>query len=328
MANVSQVSIQSVLDVKDDTAPPKGAAGLIFNRSVLVLTPARALKFTAGSRERHYMWLTALSFLSQQTSAGNPRLSTFLPPPAPPVASVPESESSGRRSRASSFLRNTKKSVSQQSSGHATPTAQQHEANALRQPPNPRIPDSAFAPAVPRVPHRRKRSATGPSSGRPSLRGHPGTVASSNNSLLSAGNSSARLQSQSRASSARSFRAPEPDYERRMPVPEVSPRLTEESSDRQSLASAEFGGNNNFFDAVGVMRMDAFMKPGMDGAPRPDVAPTGPFRNFAAPAGPAGPAGHDRGTGSGDSFYGPPDISRHRPFIRRLGGSSLKSQEK
>ncbi|KAI9696855.1 MAG: hypothetical protein M1820_008009 [Bogoriella megaspora] len=70
--------IQSVLDVKDDTPFPKHAT-TIFNRSILILTPARALKFTALSSERHYLWLTALSFLSHHPSQ---RLS---PLPAIPV---------------------------------------------------------------------------------------------------------------------------------------------------------------------------------------------------------------------------------------------------
>ncbi|TLS28155.1 hypothetical protein PpBr36_01916 [Pyricularia pennisetigena] len=55
--------IQSVLDVKDDNPTPKGATS-VFDRSILILTPQRALKFTATTRERHYVWLTALSFLA------------------------------------------------------------------------------------------------------------------------------------------------------------------------------------------------------------------------------------------------------------------------
>lgn len=78
-----QVTIQSVLDVKDDGPPPKSAAPgqAIFNRSILILTPARALKFTAPNRDRHYVWLTALSFLahSAQENAGT----LALPPPMP-----------------------------------------------------------------------------------------------------------------------------------------------------------------------------------------------------------------------------------------------------
>lgn len=61
--------IQSVLDVKDDNPLPKGATvANPFNRSILILTPKRALKFTATSIERHYVWLTALSFLSHSAT--------------------------------------------------------------------------------------------------------------------------------------------------------------------------------------------------------------------------------------------------------------------
>ena len=253
------------------------------------------------------MWLTALSFLSHSSSPHNPRLS-FLMADTPPAPSFHESESSGRRSRASSFLRSSKtKTASQQSSGHATPTAQQQEANILRKASNAQLPDSAYAPHVPRVPHRRKRSATGPSRGRPSIKGYSGANASSNNSMLSAGNSSARVQSQSRASSSRSFRAVEIEEEH--PLPELEPRLAvpDDASPRQSMASAEFGGNSNFFDAVGVVRMDAFMRPG-------------PSSQTTAKSGAS--AAHGQGEGSGDSFYGPPDISRHRPANNKTGKKS------
>jgi len=76
-----KVLIQSVLDVKDDTPLPKGATQPVFNRSILILTPARALKFTAPSRERHYVWLTALSFLSHSAESNDGLLA--LPPPMP-----------------------------------------------------------------------------------------------------------------------------------------------------------------------------------------------------------------------------------------------------
>lgn len=76
-----KVLIQSVLDVKDDTPLPKGATQPVFNRSILILTPARALKFTAPTKERHYVWLTALSFLSHATDSGEGNIS--LPPPLP-----------------------------------------------------------------------------------------------------------------------------------------------------------------------------------------------------------------------------------------------------
>ena len=64
----SAVTIQSVLDVKDDNPAPKGAS-VVFNRSILILTPQRALKFTAINADRHYIWLNALSFLAHSQQA-------------------------------------------------------------------------------------------------------------------------------------------------------------------------------------------------------------------------------------------------------------------
>ncbi|KAL9617840.1 MAG: hypothetical protein Q9160_007390 [Pyrenula sp. 1 TL-2023] len=108
-----KLAIQSVLDVRDDNPLPKSATSasasspisptagnLPFNRSILILTPQRALKFTAISQERHYIWLNALSFLSHsplsiQDLSAFPANATFpsphdlfeyeYPAPAPPV---------------------------------------------------------------------------------------------------------------------------------------------------------------------------------------------------------------------------------------------------
>ena len=80
-ADAPVVTIQSVLDVKDDNPPPKGAGGQVFNRSILILTPQRALKFTATTAERHYLWLTALSFLAHSQQA----VPEIMPSAAEPV---------------------------------------------------------------------------------------------------------------------------------------------------------------------------------------------------------------------------------------------------
>ena len=61
---------------------PKGSiTGPHFNRSILILTPQRALKFTATSQDRHFIWLTALSFLSHSPLSVNDL--TAMPPPPP-----------------------------------------------------------------------------------------------------------------------------------------------------------------------------------------------------------------------------------------------------
>ncbi len=76
------MTIKSVLDVKDDNPMPKGSlSGPHFNRSILILTPERALKFTATSQNRHFVWLTALSFLSHSPLSVHDL--TAMPPPPP-----------------------------------------------------------------------------------------------------------------------------------------------------------------------------------------------------------------------------------------------------
>jgi hypothetical protein len=58
--------VTNVLDVKDDTplvtSPSQNHMPSLHNRSIVVLTPTQAIKFTALTRERHISWLTALSF--------------------------------------------------------------------------------------------------------------------------------------------------------------------------------------------------------------------------------------------------------------------------
>jgi Meiotic cell cortex C-terminal pleckstrin homology len=60
--------VTGVLDVKDDAPLMTSPSGTtlstpVHNRSIVVLTPTQAIKFTAVSRERHISWLTALNFL-------------------------------------------------------------------------------------------------------------------------------------------------------------------------------------------------------------------------------------------------------------------------
>lgn len=74
--------VQTVLDIKDENPAPKGVK--LFHRSILILSPARALKFTATTMERHYTWLTALSFLAH---------SQQLPEPMSPISDSLESKS-------------------------------------------------------------------------------------------------------------------------------------------------------------------------------------------------------------------------------------------
>lgn len=88
--------IKSVLDVKDTTPLHKSASHEpIFDRSILILTSERALKLTACNKERHYLWLTALSFLAQSGRG---------PPQVPRISPEPEPASGNAHRRRSSLL--------------------------------------------------------------------------------------------------------------------------------------------------------------------------------------------------------------------------------
>ncbi|KAL9109015.1 MAG: hypothetical protein Q9227_006255 [Pyrenula ochraceoflavens] len=98
------VAIQSVLDVRDDNPLPKssmtsaslGPNSFPLNRSILILTPQRALKFTATSVERHYIWLNALSFLSHSPLSVSD-LSAIPPVPQEEYAPAPAVSATLRR---------------------------------------------------------------------------------------------------------------------------------------------------------------------------------------------------------------------------------------
>lgn len=146
---------------------PKGASPASqFNRSILVLTPERALKFTATSRERHYVWLTALSFLSHSPlSFGD---LAALPPIPQDIAKPPTPTLGGslrKRTIRDSILMT-------KGSGRAGPRSftadavmqglANHNNGDLGAEYDP-ISDAAFPPSVPRFSHHtRQRSNTAP----------------------------------------------------------------------------------------------------------------------------------------------------------------------
>ncbi|TDZ54758.1 Anucleate primary sterigmata protein A [Colletotrichum trifolii] len=289
-----KLTIQSVLDVKDDNPTPRGQ-GSVFNRSILILTPQRALKFTAVSSERHYMWLTALSFLAHSTQA----LPEITPAP-PPVkeTTVPEFEmpQTSKRPGIRDSIRLTKSkapqtrpaappSIPSVPSIPSLPSARSEGAANYRQseqfaPANinisnmnnfnsnsnsnsnshqrERSSDAAEPPFIPRFTersnqavHGRKRSNTGghvppPLSFRgfsgPGSAGHSYTNSNAGNSVSTAGSSDVYTSQQSQASSGG------PSW----PMSSVGSQRTSEASSRP-------GGN--FFDAIGTVRMEAFISP-------------------------------------------------------------------
>ncbi|OAG34525.1 hypothetical protein AYO21_11307 [Fonsecaea monophora] len=167
-ANCQPVTIKSVLDVKDDNPMPKGAlTGASFNRSILILTPQRALKFTATSQERHYIWLTALSFLSHSPLSVNDLTAIPPPPPLPEhdvsPAPAPSLAGSLRRRPIRDSIRLTKgvaKSVAGTRSFTTDGSVPVHDSRPPTRDYYDPLTDPALPPTIPR--HSRKRSNTAP----------------------------------------------------------------------------------------------------------------------------------------------------------------------
>ncbi|CRG90447.1 Trichohyalin [Talaromyces islandicus] len=239
-----KLTIQSVLDVKDDTPFPKGSAPPTqFNRSILILTPQRALKFTATTVERHYVWLTALSFLSH-SSMGLNELNTIPPVPQEELGAPPPAASL-RRNHIRDSIRVAKGKPRPQPSkrtlaGHAMPMPEYSSAGFDLEP----IMDAADPPSVPRYgTHNRRRSNTAPRAPPPSsafrsFSSH--ATLPSNYSATTANSSDIYAPSSIGASGLISGQS------------SIS-RRTSEASGPSSIVT------NNFFDAVGTIRMEAFI---------------------------------------------------------------------
>jgi hypothetical protein len=237
--NTPSVIIQSVLDVADTCPAPKNET--VFNRSILILTPARALKFTATTRERHYLWLTALSFLAQ-SNAAIPDLAS-MPPPVPLSVSeeLPEESQGG-------FVRHTRLQDSVRlAKGRANPVMQRYASQNDMATALPSLagfdrptPSSASPPTIPRGPgHGRKRSSTGPSAPPPNV---PYRSFSHQHVPSIYSNGSSDMYSAAAPPS--------------VPSSVYNPNSGAISS-RTSEASTST--NRHFFDTMGTMRMEAFI---------------------------------------------------------------------
>ncbi|CZT01819.1 related to nuclear migration protein ami1 [Rhynchosporium agropyri] len=268
-----KLTIQSVLDVKDDNAPPKGSP--LFNRSILILTPARALKFTATSSERHYIWLTALSFLAHSSQAVPEIVQAPLPLPQPSIPDFEIPRQSGGRLRKQGIRDSIRVAKGKTTLARPGPTSvhssnydqSSRESESMYSKSDPLQDLSADPPVVPRfsergqysVPplptHARKRSNTGgrvppPLSFRgfsgPSSSGHAPTSSTAGTSVVTTSSSDA-YQSQPSSSVAGGYTG--------MSASGRSSIRTSDASNRPGTVV------NNFFDAVGTMRMEAFISP-------------------------------------------------------------------
>lgn len=222
----------------------------MFNRSILILTPQRALKFTATTSERHHLWLTALSFLSQ-SSHGMSDLADIPSIPRREHAPPSSRESNGsHRTPIFDSMRMAKSKGRPLFEGHraySSPlgichTQEVSEGRTTYVEDDSAV-DAAEAPHVPRVSyHSRKRSSTGPRSGPPSISHtfmNKATLSSSNISL--------------QASLTRDGFSAFPPY--------GNPGIADYHTGSSRMI------RNNFFDAVGTVRMEAFIDEGESKVP-------------------------------------------------------------
>ncbi|KAJ5258130.1 hypothetical protein N7524_009686 [Penicillium chrysogenum] len=250
-------TIQSVLDVKDDNPVPKGAGSSTpFNRSILVLTPQRALKFTALTIERHYVWLTALSFLSH-SSMGLQELSAL--PPVPQEESPTLPHASLRRNPIRDSIRVAK------GRPRPMPSGKRSFNSAGAPAPVPEIPGgsidlAADAPHVPRFStHNRKRSNTAPRP--PAL--HALRSFSSTGTMPSSHSGTTAASSELHFPAMQAPAVPVGIGSRRSSVS----RRTSEASGRASSVAG-----SNMFD-IGTVRMEAFIDHHAEQINRPRAPP-------------------------------------------------------
>ncbi|PBP15998.1 hypothetical protein BUE80_DR013273 [Diplocarpon rosae] len=273
-----KLTIQSVLDVKDDNPPPRGSPPL-FNRSILILTPTRALKFTATSPERHYVWLTALSFLAHSSHAVPEIAQASLPLPQASIhefglpsqandlgkGSIRDSTRVARgktvlaRFGPTSVRSSQKNNSARETESISSRSDQIHAEFSAKPPVIPRFSERGQGahPYTPSAPtHGRKRSNTGgripPSS---SFRGFSGPALSGHAPPSSATGLSVHINGTTDLYQTQS-----------QPPSSFGGHTNISGSGRSSVRSSDASNRpgavvHNFFDAVGTMRMEAFISP-------------------------------------------------------------------
>ena len=304
-----------MLDVKDDNPAPKGTTAL-FNRSILILTPARALKFTATTRERHYVWLTALSFLAHSSQAVPDIVAISQPPEPMPDFEIPRQTARLQKNTIRDSIRVAKSKNSAYTSmtsrsGPTSVASSQHGGESIRtdsarggnsEPSHCNVelsnyfhsPDAADPPVIPRFSerpypgsHGRKRSNTGSRIPPPlsfrgfSERGPPPPASASFS--VSAGSDRSRPSHHTSANGGVNMYGGGYGEHKQAPSTAGLSIGTNDSSEiyqsqhssslagygasgRSSIRTSEASGRpsavvGNFFDAVGTVRMEAFISP-------------------------------------------------------------------
>lgn len=237
------VTIQSVIDVQDDTPMPKNSdPQSVVGRSILILTPQRALKFTATNQARHDVWLTALAFLSESGMETDGLAS--IPPIPRHDARRPPSQGTLGGLRRATIRDSIGIAKSKERPGMNGGRAHSHPLGIPRGPAHSGRDDgygcddpslgAAEPPYVPRLSsytHNRKRSSTGPRAMAPTISPSFPTGAA----ILSPFSLKANASHDGYSG--------------------IGQSISEGNGSMPTI-------RNNFFDAVGTVRMEAFIEPG------------------------------------------------------------------
>ena len=256
--NSFAVKIQSVIDVADETALPKRPElKSAFHRSILILTPSRALKFTAINAERHALWMNALSFLAESDRVQLPQL-----PQVPPIPDQYQKSAAAKRQRSPSFGRSNLRDSVNLAKGRqpsllrsisAQDTSSADVADITHTEPEDQ---GADFPCIPRLysntnRHQRKRSNT--TSVSPRLAPpFSGLRSFSSTAIPSTSSSSGRFN---------------PSAFGRHHAPTTTTNSSQSDSRRPSVNGLNSPDQFNFFDAMGSsvgtsgVRMQAFVDP-------------------------------------------------------------------
>ena len=245
--------ISSVLDVQDDSPMPKGAPGTAhFGRSILVLTPQRALKFTATSIERHHVWMNALSFLAQdptnltETEQQPPTQATTV---EEPYANQQMANASLHRSQINNSIRIAKGKNRFSSRGKSVPSLVA-ESSPDQETSHLKISDGAEAPIVPRCSADIRNRLSTTSHYQPySVRSYANTTGPS---LRYVYNNRGGSNNTEPPRNLLRFWGGKPQ---RVLTDGNSLRYSGAVTNRSSYVEQE-----NFFEAVGTMRMSAFVQ--------------------------------------------------------------------
>lgn len=298
-----KLAIQSVLDVQDPTPLPKQPElSSAFGRSILILTPERALKFTAVDEERHMLWMTALTFLSQSSQAATrlPSVPSNLRVPPPPNEQLGLERSQPAFGRGS--VRDSIRVAKGKRPEARAPDLSHGNGTEISLSELAALDDGADFPSVPRLyvgtnKHQRKRSNTLGSTTR-----LPPPVQSSSRNFSGAASPAPSIPTNA-ASVTSSIPGSSSLYTR--------PTVSSSNKSNSVVASPD---RPNFFEAVGTIRMEAFVDPNVrDGVLYLPAPPSQISQAAAAP-----PV-----VGGGAGIFGPVPGSSQQPSRRRRGDSNL-----